>query len=247
MDKVRIHPGRSNTIAGEIGLGRVNLEFDAAGVNPITFLIDVEAVVRQEGVLNVMHVRIQQFLHVVTAGKGGMDTIDETKRGGVVRIERVEANEVLVLEQPIKQDGVELEGVKANVGFQESKEDKLFLGGQTLEIERVGKDFLIFRNFVDGHDRRERGLERFQAGARIIEESRFQELFKHGNGVDPVIGGERHGQAELQLVLRRFEATSSRTTTRVESAATRGGAMSRIASRRALVASKRREGGRHGA
>ena len=25
-----------------------------------------EAVVRQEGVLNVMHVRIQQFLHVVT-------------------------------------------------------------------------------------------------------------------------------------------------------------------------------------
>ena len=89
-------------IAGEIGLGRVNLEFNAVGVNMITFLIDEEAVVWQEGVLNVMHVQIQQFLHVVTAGKGGMDTIDETKRGGVVHIKRVEANKVLVLEQPIK-------------------------------------------------------------------------------------------------------------------------------------------------
>ena len=131
----------------------------------------------------------------------------------------------LFLSNQLKKGTVELEGVKANIGFQEGKEDKLFLGGQTLEIEHVVKNFLICWNFVDRHDRRDQGFGRLQAGARIIEESHFQELSKHGNGDDLVIGGEWHGQAELQLILCHFKTMSFRTTTRVESTTTKGGTM----------------------
>ena len=77
--------------------------------------------------------------------------MNKAKWGGVVCVQCVEAHKYLL----IKEGAVELEGVEAYKGFQKGKKDELFLGGHTLEVKCIVKNFLIFRNFVDRHDRRD--------------------------------------------------------------------------------------------